>query len=579
MAYTIPETLPEKSYDITPGERKVFEYLKSNLPEDYIVYYNVPVEGYYPDFIIIGPDLGVFVIEVKDWSFNCIKSVAKDRVLLSMGKIDEERKNPIAQARDYVLKILRLAEKRSYISGKKDLLLRWGYGALFPNIKERELEIFSLTETSFQEALGSEFVFTGDDLKEKVLIEKIKEKMKKRFGESLLSQEEMDILRSIIYPELLISDKLSDREIMRIIDKKQEAIAKNLGTGHRIIRGVAGSGKTVILLARTKFLSNIYPKWKILVLCYNKSLAEFFKRELEYYKNVEVRTFHSWCIKKILDLKLMSNSQENKDDNYWEKIIPEKLLTAYEKDPSLRGEYQAILVDEGQDFAQLWYKVILSSLDRKTESLFIALDGSQTIYKRKVSWKALGIQIIGRTKILKANYRNTRQILESAYNLIKEIDKSGDFIFEENADYVVPEKILRDGPEPEFKKFNQFEDEKKYLVEWVRLRIKENPQDKIMILCLNTKDENGIKEYLSRIGIKNRLVTENADDSQVIVSTIHSAKGLESEKVIIMDANLLDRYEKSQAKRLLYIGMTRSRESLCVCYVGNCSIIEGGKNE
>lgn len=579
MAYTIPETLPENSTEITKGERKVFDYLKNNLPENYIVYYNVPVDGYYPDFIIIGPDLGVFVIEVKDWDFKVIRSVTKETILLSFNGVNEKRKNPIAQARDYVLKILTAAQRKAYFSNNKDLILKWGYGALFPNIKDSDLEILSLAGTSFESALGSEFIFTGDDLRKNLLLGKIKEKMKNKYGPVSMNEAEVDMLRSVIYPELLISGKFSDGEILRIIDKKQEVIAKQLGKGHRIIRGVAGSGKTVILLARAKFLSRLYPEWKILVVCYNRALSEFFKKELKDFSNVEVRTFHSWCLKKLSEFKVFYNKEDSRRDDYWEKVLPEHLFLAYEKNPDLCGEYQAILIDEGQDFAQLWYKTILKALDKNTECLLIALDGSQTIYKRKVSWKSLGIQIIGRTKILKVNYRNTRQILESAYKLISEIDKNGEFVFEENPDYIVPEKILREGPEPEFKKFEKFEEQKKYLLEWIKERRDKNKDEKIMILCLNNKDELQIKNYISSTGIKVRAVGEKADDSDVLVSTIHSSKGLESKNVIIIDAQLLDKYEKSEAKRLLYIGMTRSRNNLCVCYVDKCCIINGGENE
>ena len=578
MAFTIPERLPEEDLGITKGERKVFDYLKKNLPEDYLVYYNIPVEGYYPDFIILGPDLGVFVIEVKDWDFNSIKSVSKENVSVCFGNGKEEkRKNPIAQARDYVLKIVSCAEKKKYLASRRELLIRWGYGALFPNIKNDDLEILALSGASFQESLGSEFVFTGDDLKNDTLISKIKNKMKEKFGQINLKEKDLDLMRSVIYPEILISEDFSEKNIIKIIDKRQEVLAKNLGRGHHIIRGVAGSGKTVILLARAKFLSTLYPNWKILVLCYNKALSEFFKDKLKEFKNVEVRTYHSWCLKKLSDAKIDVVKTRENYDSYWEEGLPSNLLKAYNDGKAHKNEYQAILIDEGQDFAQIWYKTVLEALDKKTESLLIALDGSQTIYNRKVSWKSLGIQIIGRTKVLKVNYRNTRQIMESAYELIREIDKKGDFVFEENPDYVVPEKVLRDGPAPEFKKFEKFEEEKEFLINWVTATIKENSSEDIMILCSNNKDEEGIKSYLSKKGLRTSGAVEKTNTPKIVVSTIHSAKGLESDRVLIMDTQLLEKYQNSEAKRLLYIAMTRSREKLCVCYVGNCSVVDRSK--
>ncbi|MEW5950711.1 MAG: 3'-5' exonuclease [Elusimicrobiota bacterium] len=575
MAFSIPERLPDNNSQITKGERRVFEYLKKNLSEEYIVYYNIPVEGYYPDFIIIGPDLGVFVLEVKDWDFKSMKSINKETVSVEFNGTEEKRKNPIAQARDYVLKILTSVQKHNYLNSRKELFLRWGYGAIFPNVNKINLDILELSGISFCEALGSEFVFTGDDLKNNKLFETIKLKMKSKFGDFFIKQKDIDLIRSVIYPEIMLSEYF-DENIIKIMDRKQESLAKSLRYGHHIIRGVAGSGKTVILLSRAKFLSSIYPNWKILLLCYNRSLAQFFKEKLNGFSKIEVRTYHSWCAKKLTEAKInLTKKDESSKEDYWENILPSKMLEAYSQNKISKGEYQAILVDEGQDFAHLWYKTILHALDKNTECLLIALDGSQTVYKRKVSWKSLGIQIIGRTKILKINYRNTKQILNSAYKLITDMDKKGEFVFEENPYYVIPEKILRDGPEPEFKKFDKFEEEKKYLLDWAKSKISKKKSEKIMILCLNRKDEYGVKSYLEKHGLKVSFASDANKNSDVVVSTIHSAKGLESDNVLLIDAHLLDKYQSGEAKRLLYIAMTRSREELCVCYLGECSIIIG----
>lgn len=64
MAYTIPETIRTTS---TAGERQLFHTLKTYLPDDYIVYYEPEIRGKRPDFVIIGPDLGLVVLEVKDY--------------------------------------------------------------------------------------------------------------------------------------------------------------------------------------------------------------------------------------------------------------------------------------------------------------------------------------------------------------------------------------------------------------------------------------------------------------------------------------------------------------------------------
>jgi hypothetical protein len=66
VAFTVPERLSDQHDTATAGECRVFAALQEHLPEDYLVYYDIRVGDRYPDFIVIGPDLGVVVLEVKD---------------------------------------------------------------------------------------------------------------------------------------------------------------------------------------------------------------------------------------------------------------------------------------------------------------------------------------------------------------------------------------------------------------------------------------------------------------------------------------------------------------------------------
>lgn len=58
MAQTVPESIRSSA---TTGERLLFRTLKMYLPDDYIVYYEPEIHGRRPDFVIIGPDLGLVV--------------------------------------------------------------------------------------------------------------------------------------------------------------------------------------------------------------------------------------------------------------------------------------------------------------------------------------------------------------------------------------------------------------------------------------------------------------------------------------------------------------------------------------
>ena len=78
MAEMIPDRLPASS---TAGERRIFATL-GRLPDDCLIYYEPVVRRRYPDLIVILPDVGVLVIEVKDWRLADLASVSVDTIAI-----------------------------------------------------------------------------------------------------------------------------------------------------------------------------------------------------------------------------------------------------------------------------------------------------------------------------------------------------------------------------------------------------------------------------------------------------------------------------------------------------------------
>lgn len=79
------------------------------------------------------------------------------------------------------------------------------------------------------------------------------------------------------------------------MDGEQESLAKSLDPGHCLVRGVAGSGKTMVLTRRAHHLRELHPDWKILVLCFNRVLAEHLARTIGADDRLEVVTFPGGC--------------------------------------------------------------------------------------------------------------------------------------------------------------------------------------------------------------------------------------------------------------------------------------------
>jgi superfamily I DNA/RNA helicase len=515
---------------------------------------------------------------VKDWRLNSIAAVTKDGVVLHENGVERTLKNPIQQAREYILRAVDMLKTRSLLSNGTHLCFGWGHGVIFPLLSKKDLETTSLFGPSLAEVLGPGVILSGDDLASDQLLLQLRrlipDWVPPREPMNLL---QIDEIRGVLYPEIRIGWGYTDTEIVQVMDKEQERLARTLGEGHRLVRGVAGSGKTVILICRARHLRSRNPDWRILVLCFNRVLANYLRDAISPDPQLEVFHYHSWCWRELEAAGIAIPEQpklREELDNYWDRTIPQLLLKAYEESHLKSAVYQAILVDEGQDFADDWYRTVLRALDQTTNSLFIALDASQTVYKRKVSWRDIGIQIVGRTRVLGVNYRNTRPILSSAYGLIRDLDVSGTAVCEAGGEYVVPEKALRDGPMPEVKRFKSFAAEQQHAIEWIRNRLEKGVlPDDIMVLGLSRFDMARLEVVLQDADIPAQLLGGRLRAGVIRLSTIHSAKGLDAEAVLVLWAHELERRDEAVGRRLLYIAMTRAREELCISYSGDSALM------
>lgn len=177
----IPNNINEAA---TIGEKKVFKILKDLLPDDYCVWYDVRVNERYPDFIILGPDLGILVLEVKDWQLQSILNADIENFYLSTSGVN---KNPLKQARDYMnILVNELKQDKNLIQieglYKGNLSFTYGHGVIFTNINKNSFKV------KFNEIISDQFVIYGDELQKvederdkKVLLKKLKTMFIRRF--------------------------------------------------------------------------------------------------------------------------------------------------------------------------------------------------------------------------------------------------------------------------------------------------------------------------------------------------------------------------------------------------------------
>lgn len=177
--------------------------------------------------------------------------------------------------------------------------------------------------------------------------------------------------------------------------------------------------------------------------------------------------------------------------------------------------------------------------------------------------------------MLRINYRNTRPILDAAYRIISKLDSSEDRAREQPDAYVTPDRALRDGPPPEVVRHPSLDVARGFALEWIRKRLARGvAPDDILVLGLTRPGMESLTAWLAAAGVPASFLPSNQSPGTVRLSTIHSAKGLDAAHVLLLDAHELGWRSDEEARRLLYIAMTRAREELSVSYHGESRLME-----
>ncbi len=394
--------------------------------------------------------------------------------------------------------------------------------------------------------------------------------------------------------EQSIAQRLTREELDR-----EQTRAKNFRPeGAAIIRGVAGSGKSLVLRNRAEKLLEDFDD--ILVLTYNRYMNGWLKSKLQekgISKKVDCTTFHKWAwdtFKYDYDWDRKDNTRKN--------------IIKLTKNSNLK--YQAILVDEGQDFYDEWFQALLEVLDPNTDSLFIVYDNTQSIYgqphrrKSTWSWQDLGIDIPGgRSQIFDLNYRNSPEILELAWSFIKPALAAADMRVEKRerdeegrikntpsiGSIIEPKKKLsRSSNLPPLLLEIYYEDMASEIARQVKDALNTHPESSIGILIHpQGKDlKIEISRELNELQIDHHAPNSSGERDlnivtrpHVVVDSWNALKGIEFDAVIVagidrLTENTEDRDRDFQEKAGLYTAMTRARDHLVMLYESKNSIVE-----
>lgn len=477
------------------------------------------------------------------------------------------------------------------------LLMSWGWGAVLSHIKLAEVA----QDASFFDVFEPHKVMLADDLAESVDSMAFQQKLWAMFNvqwQCLLTLPQMNIFRSLLFPELRMGvqqslplgetpSRLIVQDVLQVMDLQQESVARNLGEGHRLIHGPAGSGKTMILIFRAVQLQAIArPDKPVLVLCYNHDLAMRIDTMLRLKgvgPQVQVSTFHRWAMDLIRTYQLapISRGQPTSDDyDAFARIACEGIAAS--RIP--KGQYAALLIDEAHDLADEWLAAAAQMVDPSTKSLLVLYDDAQSIYqksRRKLSFAKLGIEAQGRTEILKINYRNTTEVLALAMECAEGVLQDGRDTAEEDMPLVMPQSGGRRGPMPTFQRFEGGLHEAAYVAQTIAELVAagRSPAD-IAVLSRTRRSLDSMRAAIEQAGIRCAPAREDRralpGPPSVKLTTLHSSKGLEFPVVFVVGLDELDGAQSKRVEelRLLYVGMTRATHQLFLSAMGTSKIVE-----
>ena len=559
----------------TAGERSFFNRVEQIFSDENkaIGYFEPDIGGLHPDFLILSPDFGIIIAEIKDYSPINLVQITKSG---NWDKLEGDKTISIENPFDQIYQYWRAIKDRvNYSHFPEEVQIPIIRVVVFSQISEegelaekiREIAP-SKVQLCFKEAVSRNEnfkQFISDILPINYVL---KGKYFRTLRANLIptcrlpTREQIDLLKYFT-PE----------ERIKLLDYEQERFAYKIGEGHRLIFGVAGSGKTVILIARARFLAKRHPDWKILILCYNKLLkASIFNllNPQDYDADITISTFHSWARKYILSAENKFSSlykeaeknaeRQDKLTEFFQDVVPTLFLDFLKDLGDQRVLYDAILIDEAQDFEADWFRIIAQVLNPKTNSLLITCDGLQGIYARKrFTWLSVGIQARGRVKKFQKSYRTPIEIgvlaQKSLPNTLRHLlDKYDEFLSTKEYAGIHGniEIIISNSREEEYKKIT----EKIY-------RLLKQPQEILVLFKYNMakiKYDHPFFKQLKKLNIEwKELENYNYETSELLIGTIHGTKGLECDTIIIPEVNT---FITGKERQLLYVAITRSRKKL-----------------
>lgn len=413
MAKMYPEAFPD-SADEEPGkvsaEKKVYSAL-AKLPDDYIVFYNKgwlrreaavstgqpdfidhgsPVS--YPlgeiDFVVLDPDFGCFVIEVKGGGIEL-----EGGTWLSIDRKGRWHhiNDPILQARKNMYALIGIIKE---IPQFRNRFFYSGYGVILTDVSSphRDFGIGAPIQL---------FGFAGDLDDPRQYFSRLRSQWLglwhsrspgrgKKSAASKLSARDCALIVQALVPSMILKKpplgvniRESKEQIIKLTREQFKLLQYLSQTKKALVSGGAGTGKTMLALEKARLLA--LQGFETLFTCPNKLLADALAFQAEGVDNLTVLNFHQLCYRwghqtGLSDLVDPDGpNRENMPRKYFDETLPDALLRALDLTST---RFDAVIVDEGQDMNAEWWDILkLCMEDFDAGVFYIFYDQHQTIWQ------------------------------------------------------------------------------------------------------------------------------------------------------------------------------------------------------
>ncbi|MBK8393845.1 MAG: NERD domain-containing protein [Leptospiraceae bacterium] len=546
MARIFPNKFPLElsANPLYAAERKVFEAL-SRLADQYSIFYSLVWRNPQKsasgdgeiDFLVVHEDKGVLFLEIKGGglSFDLSKN---HWFSISANGHPTKIQNPFQQVLKNKHAFIGLLSAIPEFKNKFYLMNHCVVlpDARLPSGRKKELDFQKLilySEDLLQlEEVFNEILIHSRDIHKSYHTpgKDFSEVIQKQFYDSFTIQIASKQVAEDLNKNIILLTR-QQAFLLEFLKNKKDVL----------INGGAGTGKTLLAIQKAKELAS--RNKKVLFLCFNKPLANHIQSILSKFENLDIFHFHDLCIQWSQSAGVQE-AELNKNSEYWSHVLPSQLEKAIEIN---KIYFDAIIVDEGQDFLNHWWNTILSLLKVDYSNFYIFYDENQKLY---------------------GNIQNEFPIKENPFYLGKNVRNSFNifsiakqfYISKEECECLNPEGL----PVSFYERPDNAIDMEKLLVNIIqKLIVEEKIPGRDIVLLSGRSKEKSFLSSMTSLGNFNVTNDPQKTNQALFYDSIWRFKGLEKNFIILLEIDeLFD--DLTRFKEALYVGMTRAKVGLHV---------------